>query len=53
MSACIYRHAGEPRVCGKDKRPCRWYRAAWCIGWDATSAAVTGLCRMLLGKDND
>jgi hypothetical protein len=34
MSACIYRHGGKPCTCGKDKKTCRWYRAAWCVSWD-------------------
>jgi len=49
MSACIYRFSGKPRTCGKDKQPCRWWRAAWCISRDVTSAAVQGFLKMMLG----
>lgn len=53
MSACIYRHAGKPQTCGKDKRPCRWWRAAWCISADVICAAVQGFCGMIFGRGSD
>lgn len=34
MSVCIYRHKGAPPTCGEDKKPCGWWRAAWCVPWD-------------------
>ncbi|MEK6744265.1 MAG: hypothetical protein AABZ15_11665 [Nitrospirota bacterium] len=53
MSACIYRHAGKPRICGQDKRPCRWWRAAWCISTDVIGAACQAFLKMILGGGCD
>ena len=48
-SACLFRNPGKPQICGKDKRPCRWWRAAWCIPADVIGAAVQAFCKMILG----
>jgi len=51
-SCCLYRHAGKPKTCGRDKKNCRWYRAAWCISVDVVCAAVQGFYKMILGGND-
>ena len=53
MSSCIDRvervsSSGKYMICSENKKPCPWYRAAWCIPWDALKFIFRAIGKMLL-----
>ena len=52
MSLCIHRKPGvinrDVMMCGEKIGRCPWYRAAWCIPWDALKALFKAIGNMLL-----